>query len=47
MNDSTLPCVLLIVRNKAVSKAMFVGSFDSLLGDIDVYINSLNMVGGA
>lgn len=46
MNDSTLPCVLLCVRDKAVSKAVFLGSFDSLVGDIDVYINSLNMVGG-
>lgn len=47
MNDSTLPCVLLRVRDKAVSKAVFFGNFDSLVGDIDVYINSLNMVGGA
>lgn len=47
MNDSTLPCVLLLVRDKAVSKAVFLGSLDSLVGDIDVHINSLNMVGGA
>lgn len=36
MNDSILPCVLLLVRDKAVSKAVFFGSFDNLVGDIDV-----------
>lgn len=36
MNDSTLSCVLLLVRDKAMSKAVFFGSFDNLVGDIDV-----------